>query len=66
MGDKISQQDDDWSVDQGIEILNGPWAGFKGKIYKIDHENKRVIVKVNFWGRDIDVELNFHQIKPLE
>jgi transcriptional antiterminator NusG len=66
MGEYISDLDDNWSINQRIEIIDGPFVGFKGVIYLIDREKKRLRVKINFYGRDTPVELNFSQIKPLD
>jgi len=66
MGENNINQEDNWSINQEIEIIDGPWAAFKGVIYVIDREKKKVRVKLNFWGKDTLVELDFPQIKPLE
>lgn len=57
--------DDDLSVNQKVEILDGPFAGFRGVIYSIDRANNKVVVKVNFWGKDTQVELYLYQVKPV-
>jgi transcriptional antiterminator NusG len=64
MGKDITNQDDDRSLGQKIEILDGPWIGFKGVITSIDLQKKKVMVIINFWGKDTPVELNFTQIEP--
>jgi transcription termination/antitermination protein NusG len=66
MGEYIRDLDDNWFINQRIEIIDGPFMGFEGVIYLIDREKKRLRVNINFWGRDTPVELNFYQIKPLD
>lgn len=65
MSMSIPTQENDWFTHKRIEILNGPWAGFKGEIYYVNLEQKKVWVKVNFLGKDTSVKLNINQIKPL-
>jgi transcription termination/antitermination protein NusG len=65
MGEYIRDLDDNWFINQRIEIIDGPFMGFEGVIYLIDREKKRLRVNINFWGRDTPVELNFYQIKSL-
>jgi transcription termination/antitermination protein NusG len=62
----INYSDDDLSVNQKVEILAGPFAGFKGVIYSIDRGKNKVVVKVNFWGKDTPVELYLYQVKPMD
>jgi transcriptional antiterminator NusG len=64
MKEDIRDPGEDWPNHQKIEIIDGPWVGFTGVIYSIDVEKKKVVVKINFWGRDTPVELTFNQIRP--
>ncbi len=66
MDKNIGYSDDDWSVNQKVEILDGPFAGFKGVISSIDRGKNNLVVKVNFWGKDTPVELSIDQIKPID
>ena len=66
MDEDISHSNDNLSINQKVEILAGPFAGFKGVIYSIDRVKNKVVVKVNFWGKDTPVELYFYQVKPVD
>ncbi len=66
MSAEMSFPDNHWHMKQEIEITDGPFVAFKGVITFIDPKKKKVRVKINFWGRDTPVELNFLQIKPLD
>ena len=66
MSENIGDLNDNWNINQEIEIIDGPFNGFKGVIYFINREKMILKVKVNLWGRDTPVELNFSQIKPLD
>ena len=59
-------QEDNWSINQKIEIIDGPWNEFKGVISSIDRDKKKVVVMVDFWGKATPVELSYSQIKPLD
>jgi transcription termination/antitermination protein NusG len=66
MSENIGDLNDNWNINQEIEIIDGPFNGFKGVIYFINREKMILRVKVNLWGRDTPVELDFSQIKPLD
>jgi len=66
MSENIGDLNDNWNINQEIEIIDGPFNGFKGVIYFINTEKMILRVKVDLWGRDTPVELNFSQIKPLD
>lgn len=66
MDEYVLEPDDKWSINQRIEIIDGPFEGFKGAIYFIDRQKNKLRVKIKFSGRDTPVELNFNQIKPLD
>jgi hypothetical protein len=55
----------DFYLGQRIKIIDGPWIEFTGVIAGIDQIKKKVVVKINFWGKDTPVELNSAQIEPL-
>jgi transcriptional antiterminator NusG len=61
----IDDTDGDFCLGQRIKIIDGPWNEFTGVITGIDQGKKKVVVKINFWGRDTPVELNLTQIEPL-
>ncbi len=66
MENRINYTNDDLPINQKVEILDGAFAGFKGVIYSINRVNRKLVVKVNFWGKDTPVELHFYQVKPVE
>jgi len=66
MTENIGDLNENWNINQEIEIIDGPFNGFKGVIYFINREKMILRVKVNLWGRDTPVELKFSQIKSLD
>lgn len=52
-----------FSVDDEINIIDGPFDSFKGKIQEILEEKQRVKVGVLVFGRVTNIELNYDQIE---
>jgi transcriptional antiterminator NusG len=52
-------------LDEEIEITDGAFSSFKGKISKLDLEKEKVSVQVFIFGRPTNVDLSFLQIKKL-
>ncbi len=48
-----------------ITIITEPFYNYPGVIQKIDKEKQRVTVKVNMFGRETTVELDFAQIQKI-
>lgn len=66
MSEYIGDADDRWRINQEIEIIDGPFVGFKGVIYEINTDKMIVRVKIYFLGKYTPVQLKFSQIKPLD
>ena len=52
-------------VGETVEIIDGPFATFKGKISLIDIDKDRVKVDVNIFGRPTNTDLRISQIKKV-
>lgn len=52
-------------IGEEVEIMDGPFASFRGKIDTIDQEKQRVKILVLIFGRATAVDLNFSQIKKI-
>ncbi len=55
----------DFEVGDSITITTEPFYNYPGNITNIDKVKQRVTVKVNMFGRDITVELDFNQIQKI-
>lgn len=55
----------DFEIDDSITITTEPFNNYPGKIVNIDKDKQRVTVKVNMFGRDTTVELDFNQIQKI-
>ncbi|OGB97935.1 transcription termination/antitermination factor NusG [candidate division TM6 bacterium RIFCSPHIGHO2_12_FULL_36_22] len=59
----VSSQAPEFAENSEVEISEGPFAGFIGRVEKIDKESERLTVMVSIFGRLTPIELGFDQIK---
>lgn len=55
----------DYEVGDSITIMTEPFYNYPGIIETIDKDKQRVLVKVNMFGRETSVELDFDQIQRI-
>lgn len=55
----------DFGVGDAITITTEPFYNYPGTIENIDKEKQRVLVKVNMFGRETSIELDFNQIQKI-
>jgi transcriptional antiterminator NusG len=55
----------DFSVDEAVMIIDGPFKDLEGKINEVDGERGKVKVLVSMFGRETPVELDFLQVKKI-
>lgn len=48
-----------------VQITDGPFKNFEGKVSDIDEQRGKIKVLVNMFGRETPVELDFLQVKKL-
>ena len=53
----------DVRVGDSVQVVDGPFKNFEGKIQEVDDEKGKVKVLVSIFGRETPVELDFLQIK---
>ncbi|AMO31662.1 transcription termination/antitermination protein NusG [Lysinibacillus sp. fkY74-1] len=63
MTDKIVEVD--ISIGEAVEVLEGPFAHFQGRVEEIDTEKGKIKVSVDMFGRETIMELDFEQIQKL-
>ncbi len=66
MGMSSAKVDFDYEVGELVEVLEGPFAHFQGKIEEIDSDKQKVKVSVDMFGRETNMELDFIQIAKVE
>ncbi|SCY54657.1 transcription termination/antitermination protein NusG [Lysinibacillus fusiformis] len=63
MTDKVVEVD--ISIGEAVEVLEGPFAHFQGRVEEIDTEKGKVKVSIDMFGRETIMELDFEQIQKL-
>ncbi len=46
-----------------VKITSGPFAGMEGKISELDLENQQIVVLLDLFGQETDVEVEISQIE---
>jgi transcriptional antiterminator NusG len=54
-----------FTVDEAVKIVEGPFSDFIGSVSNIDEEKGKVTVLVSIFGRETPVELDFLQVSKL-
>ena len=65
MGVKEGLAEMDISLGELVQVLEGPFADFQGKIEEIDQDKRKVKVAVDMFGRETKMELDFVQVKKM-
>lgn len=55
----------DFSVDEPVVIVDGPFKDLEGRVGEVDEERGKVKVLVPMFGRETPVELDFLQVKRI-
>ncbi|MBI4262280.1 transcription termination/antitermination protein NusG [Candidatus Uhrbacteria bacterium] len=55
----------DMEIGQTVQITDGPFKTFEGKVSNVDEERGKIKVLVNMFGRETPVELDFLQVKKI-
>lgn len=56
----------DLTVGQSIKVITGPFAGMNGVVEEVHPERGKLRVRVNMFGRDTPIELEFEQVSVEE
>lgn len=65
MGDESVKHKIELVIDEPIQIVDGPFKDFEGKVAEIDEDRGKVKVLVSMFGRETPVELDFLQVKKI-
>jgi len=53
------------NVGETVEIVEGPFTGNAGVVESVDPSNKKCKLKVSIFGREVEAELSYEQIRKL-
>lgn len=65
MGDDSVKHKIDLVLEEAVQIVDGPFKDFEGKVSEIDEERGKVKVLVSMFGRETPVELDFLQVRKI-
>lgn len=65
MGVKDGKAEVDYEIGEMVQVLEGPFAHFQGKVEEIDQDKGKVKVSVDMFGRETNMELDFNQVEKL-
>ena len=63
MGMSRLEVNSDISVGDTVKIISGPFANMEGKIAELDMENSKLVVLLDLFGQETDVEVELSQIE---
>jgi transcriptional antiterminator NusG len=53
----------DFSINENVKVKEGPFANFIGTVEEIQEDKQKVKVRVNMFGRETPLELDFSKIE---
>lgn len=65
MGDSQVKHNIDLAVGEAVQIVDGPFKDFEGKVDEVDDSRGKVKVLVSMFGRETPVEIDFLQVKKI-
>lgn len=65
MGNSTVKHNIDLVPGEAVQIVDGPFKEFEGKVDELDEERGKVKVLVSMFGRETPVELDFLQVKRI-
>ena len=63
MGMSRLEVNSDINIGDLVKITSGPFAGMEGKISELDMENSKLVVLLDLFGQETDVEVELSQIE---
>ncbi|OZS78570.1 transcription termination/antitermination protein NusG [Tetzosporium hominis] len=55
----------DFEIGELVEVLEGPFAHFQGKVEAIDGSKGKITVSVDMFGRETNMELDYEQVQKI-
>lgn len=65
MGVDVERIDIDVEIGETVQVTDGPFKDFTGRVEEIDKAKGKLKISVNMFGRETPVELDFSQIEKI-
>lgn len=65
MGADQAKHKIDLVIEEAVQIVDGPFKDFEGKVAEVDEDRGKVKVLVSMFGRETPVEIDFLQVKKI-
>ncbi|WP_088006738.1 transcription termination/antitermination protein NusG [Indiicoccus explosivorum] len=65
MGMKEKKVEADFAVGETVEVVEGPFEHFQGKVEELDEPKGKVKVSIDMFGRETKMELDFSQVRKI-
>ena len=52
--------------DQSVQIIDGPFTEFYGKVIQSNREQKKVTVLISYFGKETPFVFDFRQVEKIE
>lgn len=65
MGMKEKKVEADYVIGESVEVVEGPFENFQGKVEELDESKGKVKVSIDMFGRETKMELDFSQVKKV-
>ncbi|AQQ51751.1 transcription termination/antitermination protein NusG [Planococcus lenghuensis] len=65
MGMKEKKVEADYVIGESVEVIEGPFENFQGKVEELDESKGKVKVSIDMFGRETKMELDFGQVKKV-
>jgi len=65
MGIEMPEFELDFTTDESVRIMTGPFEGSVGTVKEINHQKKTVTIALSVFGRETQVEVDYHILQRI-
>ena len=65
MGIEMPDFELDFAVNEMVRIITGPFEGSVGNVKEVNHQKKTVTISLSVFGRETQVELDYHLLQRM-
>ena len=65
VGEEAARPKAIWEVDEGVRVVDGPFAEMSGNIVEVNVEQEKLKVNITIFGRETPVDLEFTDVEKL-